>query len=39
MKDISPKELFSNWSEDKFENVYYFLGEEKTLKAEAVKKL
>ncbi len=39
MKDISPKELFSNWSKDKFENVYYFLGEEKTLKTEAVKKL
>ncbi|MBU2529999.1 MAG: DNA polymerase III subunit delta [Elusimicrobia bacterium] len=39
MKEISPKELFSNWSKEKFENVYYFLGEEKTLKEEAVNKL
>ncbi|MCK5357403.1 MAG: DNA polymerase III subunit delta [Elusimicrobiales bacterium] len=39
MNYISPKELFSNWSKEKFENVYYFLGEEKTLKETAVKKL
>ena len=39
MKEISQKELFSNWSENEIKNVYYFLGEEKTLKNDAVKKL
>ncbi|MCG2726459.1 MAG: DNA polymerase III subunit delta [Elusimicrobia bacterium] len=39
MKEISQKELFSNWSENKIKNVYYFLGEERILKEEAVKKL
>ncbi|MEA3306370.1 MAG: DNA polymerase III subunit delta [Elusimicrobiota bacterium] len=39
MNEISPKELFSNWSKNKLNSVYYFLGDEKSLKDGAIKKL
>jgi DNA polymerase III subunit delta len=39
MNEISTKELFSSWAKKSFKNVYYFVGEEKTLKESAIKKL
>ena len=39
MKEISQKELFSDWANKKIKNVYYFVGEETAIKKAVVKKL
>ena len=39
MKEISQKDLFSDWANKKIKNVYYFVGEETAIKKAAVKKL